>query len=150
MNRLFTKITMCLLLALCAVQLAAGEKEAKPWDIIQIGLWRGVGTNQNIVDVYGVRAGLPVCGGKASVNGLEIGLLGAGTDEVNGFQWGVLGAVSEKIRGLALGLVTVSATVNGVQIGIVNIARDTSFQIGLINIIRESPLTCFPFVNVRF
>ena len=115
MNRLFTKITMCLLLALCAVQLAAGEKEAKPWDIIQIGIWRGVGTNQNIVDVYGIRAGLPVCGGKASVNGLEIGLLGAGTDEVNGFQWGVLGAVSEKIRGLALGLVTVSATVNGVR-----------------------------------
>lgn len=150
MNRLFSKLAAVLLLALGAVQLAAAEKTDNPWDIIQIGIWRGVGTNQNIVDVYGIRAGLPVCGGEAAVSGLEIGLLGAGSDEVNGFQWGVLGAVSEKIRGLALGLVTVSTTVNGVQIGVVNIARERSFQIGLINIISDSPLTCFPFVNVKF
>lgn len=145
------KVLLCAILAaLLAAPLAANESEPKPWDIIQIGIWDGLGPNQNQVDVYGVRAGLPVCGGAAKVIGAEIGILGAATDEVGGFQWGVLAAISKKITGVTLGIFTKSVTVNGVQIGIVNVAKDRSFQIGLINIISDSPLSCFPFVNVKF
>lgn len=145
------KLLVCALFAaLLAAPLAANEKESKPWDIVQIGIWDGLGPNQNQVDVYGVRAGLPVCGGTTRVIGAEIGILGAATDEVGGFQWGVLAAVSKKISGVALGIFTKSVTVNGVQIGVVNVAKDRSFQVGLINVITDSPLTCFPFVNVKF
>ena len=145
------KFLVCALFAaLLAAPLAANETESKPWDIIQLGAWDGLGPNQNQVEVYGVRAGLPVCGGTAKVIGAEIGILGAATDEVGGFQWGVLAAISKKITGVALGVFTQSVTVNGVQIGIVNVAQTRSFQIGLINVIKDSPLTCFPFVNVKF
>ena len=134
-----------------ALPLSAQDKQQNvPYDIVQIGIWDSLATNQNSVEVYGVRAGIPVCGGDAAVCGFEIGILGASSDEVSGFQWGVLAAISKKITGVALGVFTQSVTVNGVQIGIVNVAQTRSFQIGLINVIKDSPLTCFPFVNVKF
>ena len=97
-----------------------------------------------------IRAGIPVCGGDAAVCGFEIGILGASSDEVSGFQWGVLAAISKKINGLALGLFTMTDVGNGVQIGVVNVAKERGVQIGLLNFIEDSSLSFFPFVNVKF
>lgn len=131
-------ILLAVLFALPAAAQEAREKQAesKPYDIIQLAIWDGVGSNQNEAVVTGFRIGLPVCGGDAAVYGVEIGILGAASRKVYGFQWGVFASVAE--------------AVNGLQLGLVNVAKTNSFQIGLINYIKDSPLPVFPFINVKF
>lgn len=152
MNRMKLNFWIIALAALViALPLSAQDKQQNtPYDIVQIGIWDSLAPNQNSVEVYGVRAGIPVCGGDAAVCGFEIGILGASSDEVSGFQWGVLAAISKKINGLALGLFTMTDVGNGVQIGVVNVAKERGVQIGLLNFIEDSSLSFFPFVNVKF
>ena len=133
---------IALLIALFALPLSAQETaetkaaEPAPYDIIQLAVWDGIGSNQNEAVVTGLRIGLPVCGGEAPVYGIEIGVLGAASRKVYGFQWGVLASIAD--------------SVNGLQVSLVNVAKTNSFQIGLINYIEDSPLPVFPFVNIKF
>ena len=130
---------------------AAEKKEGnRPWEFLQLGVWYGVGSNQNEADVYGFRIGLPVCGGQSTVSGIEIGVLGASSEQVNGLQLGPLAVIANKLNGLSLGIANMADTVNGLQIGVVNVAKDRSVQIGLVNWISDSCLPFFPFVNVKF
>ena len=151
------KMRICALalvfLALAAAVGAAEEEQqekSRPWEFIQLGIWYGVGSNQNEADVYGLRLGLPVCGGNTTVSGIELGVLGASSFQVNGFQFAPFAAISNKINGLALSITNFADRVNGVQIGVVNVAKDRSVQIGLVNWISDSCLPFFPFVNVKF
>ncbi len=135
-----------------ASSLGAAEKQEgkRPWEFLQLGVWYGVGSNQNEADVYGFRIGLPVCGGQNTVSGIELGVLGASTQQVNGLQLGPLATIANKLNGLSIAIANMADTVNGLQIGVVNIAKDRSVQIGLVNWISDSPLPFFPFVNVKF
>lgn len=47
-------------------------------------------------------------------------------------------------------MVNIVKKIYGLQLGVVNIAEDVSFQIGLINYIENSALPVFPVINVRF
>ena len=126
------------------------QEESHPWEFLQLGLWTGVGSNQNEADVYGFRIGLPVCGGNTTVCGLELGVLGATSSQVNGLQLAPFATIADKINGLSLGIANIADKVNGVQIGVVNVAKERSVQIGLVNWISDSCLPFFPFVNVKF
>jgi len=133
-----------------SVGAAEKQKENRPWEFLQLGVWYGVGSNQNEADVYGFRIGLPVCGGQSTVSGIELGVLGASSEQVNGLQLGPLAVIANKLNGLSLGIANMADTVNGLQIGVVNVAKDRSVQIGLVNWISDSCLPFFPFVNVKF
>ena len=67
-------------------QVKEEQGKSRPWEFLQLGVWNGVGSNQNEADVYGFRIGLPVCGGDTEVCGLEVGVLGATSTQVNGLQ----------------------------------------------------------------
>lgn len=153
MKRKMRICTLTLVFLALAAAVGAAEKqkeESRPWEFLQLGVWYGVGSNQNEADVYGFRIGLPVCGGNTTVSGIELGILGASSFQVNGFQFAPFAAISNKINGLALSITNFADTVNGVQIGVVNVAKNRSVQIGLVNWISDSCLPFFPFVNVKF
>lgn len=62
------------------------------------------------------------------------------------------GALAEDMSGIQLSILYNRAKVmNGLQVGFVNDCEDmTGIQIGAINIIRESPLKFFPVINAKF
>ena len=152
MKRTMRICTFSLVFLALAVSVGAAEEkeERRPWEFLQLGVWYGVGSNQNEADVYGFRIGLPVCGGQSTVSGIEIGVLGASSEQVNGLQLGPFAVIANKLNGLSLGIANLADTVNGLQIGVVNVAKDRSVQIGLVNWISDSCLPFFPFVNVKF
>lgn len=131
-------------------QMKEEQGKSRPWEFLQLGVWYGVGSNQNEADVYGFRIGLPVCGGDTDVSGIELGVLGAASTQVNGLQLAPFATIAKKINGLSLGIANLADKVNGVQIGIVNVAKERSVQIGLVNWISDSCLPFFPFINVKF
>ena len=61
------------LMALCFTARANDTQ----WDFLQFGFGPNYPDSQDSVAVYGTRIGLPVCGGKAAVNGLEFAVAGA-------------------------------------------------------------------------
>lgn len=151
------KMRICVLsFVFLALAVAAGaaeeakQEKSRPWEFLQLGIWYGVGSNQNEADVYGFRIGLPVCGGNTAVSGIELGILGASSFQVNGLQLAPFATIANKVNGLALSITNFADRVNGVQIGVVNVAKDRSVQIGLVNWISDSCLPFFPFVNVKF
>lgn len=152
MKRTMRICSLALVFLALAASAGAAEKKQdhRPWEFLQLGIWYGVGSNQNEADVYGFRIGLPVCGGNTSVSGIELGILGASSAQVNGLQLAPFATIAGKINGLSLAIANLADTVNGVQIGVVNVAKDRSIQLGLVNWISDSCLPFFPFVNVKF
>lgn len=147
-------LTFVFLALAAAVGAAEGQEkqkeESRPWEFLQLGVWYGVGSNQNEANAYGFRIGLPVCGGNSMVCGIELGILGASSFQVNGLQFAPFATIANKVNGLALSITNFADTVNGVQIGVVNVAKERAVQIGLVNWISDSCLPFFPFVNVKF
>ncbi len=125
---------------------ASNEK----WDFIQFGLWFGVPSATMHTKVNGVKVGAPFCSGKGIVNGVEGAVLCGASDRVNGVQASGVLSKSKRVDGLQFSIVNSSEEVNGVQLGIVNIAKNKSFQIGLINYIEDSTLPWMILINFRF
>ena len=61
-----------------------------------------------------------------------------------------IGTMSKAIGGLQFALLNFTDRMSGLQLGIVNIAEEQSFQLGLVNVIKNSPLPFFPIINFRF
>lgn len=127
---------------------AAAQKT--DWDFFQLGFWFGIPSQTENTDVYGVKVGAPGCGGKGTVTGVETSVVASGTDHVNGISSSVLVATSKHVKGFQGSVVNYCDTVDGVQLGILNMAKDESFQIGIINYIKNSPIPVLPIINVRF
>lgn len=150
----FASVVFALFAVLCVAAAQERNPSEKPvpqsWDFVQIGFWEGLPPNQNTAMCVGVRVGVPVCGGDAVCNGFELGLLGAAGRQVNGLQIGILATDSELVNGVTVAPVNVCDRVNGLQIGVVNVAKDRTFQIGLINIVSEGWLPFFIGLNFNF
>lgn len=158
---------------LFAVSFPAGavlnaQEERQSLDVLQIGLWNSVPGNQDAIPVYGLRFGLPFCGGSSAVNGVDFAILGSSSAKVNGFSFAPLftGAMfssgvrrglsvscvnlDSKLQGVAVGAVNVAGEVEGVQIGAVNYAKKKGLQIGLVNIIPDGFLPVMILFNFKF
>lgn len=120
------------------------------WDFFQLGFWFGVPTQTNATDVSGMKLGIPACGGMGYVYGLETSVCASGTDYVKGVQCSLLLDVSKKVTGVQGAVINYSETVEGLQLGVLNFAKDGAFQFGVLNYIENSPLPYFPICNVYF
>ena len=107
------------------------------WTFIAFSFGTDVPADAATTSVYGVKIGVPATGGPAPVYGVDASILYAGTDEVNGVQASLITTDSKKTTGLQFSLVNFSVKVAGLQLGIVNI-------------IRNSPMPCLPIVNAFF
>ena len=125
-----------------------------------------------VENLYGLRLGVLLSGGVISdrsecstVNGVQIGSLGAASAEVRGIQLGGFAAMTKELygvgvamlnladdmRGMQIGLVNKATHADGVQIGLFNEASNGSFlQIGAVNHAIENRLEYFPVLNFRF
>ena len=81
-----------------------------------------------------------------NLNGLQVGLMNFGGD-ITGFQAGVICNVNDDVAGYQTALVNKAASVDGLQVGLINLADSGSIQIGLINCIRDSAIPFFPLIN---
>ena len=104
-------------------------------------------TNQ---DVCGMKLGVPACGGVGHVYGLETSVCASGTDYVKGVQCSLLVDVSKKVTGVQGAVINYSEVVNGLQVGVLNFAKDGAFQFGVLNHIENSPVPYLPICNVYF
>lgn len=124
--------------------------EPTDWDIFQLGFWFNNPVSQDTIGATGFRIGAPFCGGLAPVYGIEGAILGSGSEQVNGLQFGLCTAMADQINGAQVAFYTQAREVNGVQIGIVNCAKEKSFQIGLINFIEDGFLPWCILFNFKF
>lgn len=147
-------ILFTVMFSLCAQQTESEKNVQKKneYDVFTFAFAPGVSTSPDYVNTCGIRIGIPISHGKeAYVAGIDVAIIGAMTSQVYGLQTSFIYTSAEKgVDGMQFSIVNNAGTINGLQLGIVNVARDRSFQVGLINVIRESPLMVFPFVNVRF
>ena len=120
------------------------------WDFFQIGFWFGVPSETETTDVCGIKLGIPSCGGSAHVYGLETSVCASGTDYVKGVQSSLLVDVSKEVTGLQGGVINYCETVHGLQLGVLNMAKNEAFQFGIINYIEDSPLPYLPICNIHF
>jgi hypothetical protein len=84
------------------------------------------------------------------MNGIEAGLYNS-AGSFAGFQAGLFNYVKHDATGIQVGLFNFSDSISGFQIGLLN--RTISMQglqIGLINIIEEGPIAFFPIINGAF
>ncbi len=124
--------------------------ESPEWDFVQIGVWFGVPKQTNNTDVYGIKIGVPFCGGKKKVAGLETAVLCGATDRIEGAQACIITSISKKVVGFQGSIVNFCDDVEGLQFGIINFAKNRAFQLGILNFIDNSSVPFFPIVNFRF
>lgn len=124
--------------------------EPTEWDIFQLGFAFQYPIYQNTVKVNGFRIGAPLCGGTATVNGIEAAFFATDSKEVNGIQTAIFATVGENNSGLQFSIVNKTESNKGLQLGIVNIAKKSAFQIGLINYIEDGLLPFTILFNVNF
>ena len=151
MKIFFAALAACLF-SLPLLAQEAQPKAEQPWDFISFTFVPGVPQTADVFNVYGVKVGVPVGFGSGTfVAGVEGSIFASMSDEVYGVQAAPLFNSAKKLEGLqASTLVNNADTVTGLQFGIVNFAKDKSFQIGIVNIIEDSSVPFFPFVNFRF
>jgi hypothetical protein len=130
-----------------AVKCAAPTKK---WDFIQLGFWFDVPSSTINTDVYGVKVGAPFCSGRGVVNGIETAVICGATDNINGLQACIILSKAKHLTGLQFGIINDCEKVDGVQLGVVNMAESKSFQIGIINYIKDNPFPWMPIMNFRF
>ncbi|MCP3968637.1 MAG: hypothetical protein GY750_20170 [Lentisphaerae bacterium] len=125
-------------------------EKPKPWDFFQLGFWFGIPPQTEYSDVYGIRVGVPFCGGQGHVYGVETAIFCGGTDYVNGVQACIMVSKSKKVVGFQGAIVTYADEVEGLQLGILNMAKNKSFQLGIINYIENGTIPFMPVINFRF
>lgn len=134
------------LMALCFTARADDTK----WDFLQFGFGPNYPDSQDAIAVYGARVGLPVCGGKAAVNGIEFAVVGALSDQVNGIQLGAIMSVAEEVNGVQLSIYNQTEEGKNVQIGVVNVAKAKGLQFGVVNYIEDSCVPWMVLCNFKF
>lgn len=120
------------------------------WDFIEVGLLPGIPPQNEISNVYGVKAGILVSGGRGRVGGVEASAIASTTENVAGIQCAPVCCVSKNIEGLQTSVVNVSEKVDGLQFGIVNCSKESGFQLGIVNWIEDSSVPFMPIINFRF
>lgn len=120
------------------------------WDFLQFGVWFNTPSATKNSNVYGIKIGAPVCSGRGTVKGIETAVLCGATDNITGLQACILTSVSQQFAGLQFSIVNYAANVDGLQLGIVNIAKHKSFQIGILNYIEDATIPWVPIINFKF
>ena len=120
------------------------------WDFIQLGIWFGFPTSTKHMKVNGVKIGAPFCSGTGVVTGVEGAVLCGASDTVKGVQASGVMSKSKCVDGLQFSIINYSPEVNGLQLGILNMAKSKSFQIGLLNYIEDSTVPWMIIMNFRF
>jgi hypothetical protein len=152
------------IIILMLIPVSKGYSQESP---IQLALVNPVQLVPESNSITGLRLSL-IYGKNAAVSGLDWGLVNITTSNQIGIQWGVYGSTEGSFTGwqgnwvsvtrgnftgLQSGIVTYNATkMNGLQFAIVNYAATLNgLQLGLINIIGEGGfLPVFPFFNFSF
>ena len=132
----------------CATKCA--KKKSEKWDFIQPCFWFGVPTSTATTDVYGVKVGAPFSSGTGVVTGIETAVICGATDNINGLQACIIFSKSKKLNGLQFSIINYCEEVNGLQLGVVNVAKKKAFQLGIINYIEENAFPWMPVFNFRF
>jgi hypothetical protein len=141
------KFFLTLIATLCIGSLAAADTAtAQPqntysdnWTILQVGFLPGAPSDMLTDPVYGIKIGAPISIG-APVWGMEASVLYSGSEEVNGIQCSLIYSEAQTVNGLQFSIVNFVQSCTGLQIGIINAARDKSIQLGLLNFIENGPL----------
>lgn len=108
------------------------------FDIFQIGMLKGAPQTQDTAPVYGLRFGLPVCGGAAAVNGVDFAIIGSQSAKVNGFQYATAFAISdEAMNGVRISCVAAGKKSCGVEIAAVNLTEEAGVQVGAFNVAKS-------------
>jgi len=144
----------------CAFSLAAGtppgpspmQRPMDEWTPIQFGFTYRYPSATYNSNVYGLKFGLPICGGVGRVCGMEIALFAAGTEYVRGFQTALFFTEGHMMHGLQASLgsniaksghVGLQATCGynysdkfaGMQAGVVNTSADfAGMQAAAVNV----------------
>ena len=120
---------------------------------IQIALFTPIQIYPEDNNIEGLRLNL-LYGRNASVEGLDIGLINRLTNGLSkGVQIGLLGMVDSDFNGLQINTINVTkGKFEGLQFGFVNFAESINgLQIGLVNIINQGGrFPIFPIVNGSF
>ena len=103
----------------------------------------------NYTETYGVKGGAPF-GVGAPVYGLEASVLGSLTDYVDGIQTSLIMTKGKEVNGLQFSLVNMVERLVGLQLGIVNLADDATFQLGILNYNENGILPLLPVLNFNF
>lgn len=120
------------------------------WDFFQFGVWFDIPSITKHSNVYGIKIGAPFCSGDGTVKGIETAVFCGATDNITGLQACILTSVSKQLNGVQFSIVNCAETVEGLQLGVVNIAKNKSFQIGILNYIEDGAIPWLPIVNFKF
>lgn len=158
---LLTAIAAAAFILPAAVQAEQNYVEPdQSFDIFQIGMLKSAPSTQDTAPVYGLRFGLPVCGGKAAVHGIDFAIVGSQTDNIIGFQYATFFTIAAgESYGLKISCVNASEKLRGAEIGAANISKDsvlqvgafnyaeTGFQLGVINVMKKGFLPVMILFN---
>ncbi|MBQ4337307.1 MAG: hypothetical protein IJC34_08955 [Lentisphaeria bacterium] len=120
-------------------QAAPANQTSENWTILQLGFLPGAPTDMLTDPVYGVKIGAPISIG-APVWGVEASVLYSGSEDVNGIQCSLVYSEAKNLNGLQFSIVNFVQNCCGIQIGVINSAKDKTIQLGLINHIENGPL----------
>lgn len=125
----------------------AKKKPANGYEVLQIGLWFDQPSETKYTDVYGIKVGAPICSGDGKVAGLETAVFCGATRRVDGLSACILWSDVKEMNGIQFSIANIAEKVGGLQLGVFNYAKDSSFQIGIINVNEKGFLPWFPVIN---
>ncbi len=120
------------------------------WDFLQFGVWFNTPKATQYSNVYGIKIGAPICSGYGTVKGIETAVFCGATDNITGLQACIITSCSKHLTGLQFSIINYANVVDGVQLGILNIATKQSFQIGILNHIEGAAIPWLPVFNWKF
>lgn len=118
------------------------------YEVVMLTFWFDTPPSAATTETYGVKAGAPF-GVGAPVYGLEGAVLGALTDNVDGVQTSLIMTMGKKVNGLQFAIVNTVDDLCGLQLGVFNYAKHTSFQVGIFNYIEDAPIPFLPVLNFK-
>ena len=147
-----TLITVCAFLFMMNCNIFADNQaiEKNSWDFFGIVLFPGIPTSSNDTNIAGIRAGLPISGGKNEVRGIEFAAIGCMTASMYGVQTAPIFCTAKVLYGIQASPVNVADKVRGMQFGIFNASKDASFQLGIINYNKDALIPLLPIINWNF
>lgn len=128
--------------------------------IFQIGIWFDFPESTTRVDVTGLKLGLPISSGRASVFGIECSIFESASRDVTGLQSAILfnqatwvdgcqaAALVNKVdRPTNVFQVSMINLFGNFQLGAVNISDDSTLQLGLLNFNKKGFIAMCPLIN---